>query len=209
LPAATQGAFGDVTRAARGLLPALSPQLRVTAALQELKTLLPLLEQAIVPDPSRAPLSLATARPPAGPRPPWAPRPAYAVFAVLEALEDARGQDQDDPSLARMLESALRQARIALGLDEPWSPLPRQPGSPPPVCPFSCRLPSLRMQPLAGLVRCVTPHCRDSLSRRPRATMQLAWGRDGTWHAVLVWDDGTTGLGIPPEKTRARARAEG
>lgn len=206
--AQAQGAFGDITRAQSGLLPALSPRDRASAALRELTTLLPVLEQGIAPDPSRPALSFSPARPAASSRPPWSPRIAYALFTVAGAIEDARGYDdngnenenenENDSALAVMLECALRGARVALGLDEAWRPLPRLPRATPPLCPFSCRLPSLRMQPLAGIVRCVTPRCRDTRGSRPRAVMQPVWAHDGSgWQARLIWDDGTRGLPAP------------
>jgi hypothetical protein len=186
--AATSGAFGSAQLAARGLIPSLSPEQRHDQATRDLRGLMPALEQAIVPDPARQPPSLAPPRPATGSRPPWNPQAAHALLLARDTLLHRAS--------ARTAEHALYTALLALGLREPWRPLPRTPGSPIPRCPFSCGLPSLRMAPLQGLVRCVTPVCLDSgePGRRPRAEMTPVYAGDGEWYWILLWDDGTKGL---------------
>lgn len=69
---------------------------------------------------------------------------------------------------------------------ERWVPLPRMPGMRPPPCPY-CRTYGLRMNRMAGEVRCVNRECVDDEGRRPVARMEH--GRL-TGDAYLAFADG-------------------
>jgi hypothetical protein len=230
------GASGHASRAAASLLPALPPCDRAQQAASSLLLLLPRLEAAIVPDPRRAPPSSSRATPSDPRRAPWSSPVASALFQAaasahhaagllspaapppVRSWRDASRSLQRLPALlpgapppaqhlaARVLEAALSAALRALGDEETPRPLPRAPHSPPPLCPNSCHLPSLRMLPLEGRVFCVSPHCRDSAGfRRPSARLYPARASDGGWCWQLVWRDGLTGLTRDEEGKEARA----
>jgi hypothetical protein len=212
-------------------IPAPSPQLRITSAAHDLLIVLPALEAAIVPDPSRRPpqSSSSTSRTGSPARPPWSSPAASAIFtladrayaaecilrpphlpvppprATVPAIQRslayaAAAAPVSSPALlpaaARLLEGALHVSLQALGSEERWSPLPRLPRTPAPRCPFSCGLPSLRMRPLQGSVRCITPHCTDSHGLpHPEASAYPRRGKEpGEWEWRLIWRDGTEGI---------------
>jgi len=108
-----------------------------------------------------------------------------AIGSLVEAVSD---------DLVRETRHRLNRwcQRAAACLDEVEEPrrLPRRPGSTEPRCPW-CDFTTLRYQPLAGLVRCVNPACRDEENRRPRASVAVG---AYTGDLELAWQDGTTGL---------------
>jgi hypothetical protein len=71
-----------------------------------------------------------------------------------------------------------------IDLADTWVPVPRQPGSLPPTCPY-CTTFSLRMAPARQVVRCFNPPCRDTDDRPPVARME-----NGLSGGVLVFGDG-------------------
>lgn len=72
--------------------------------------------------------------------------------------------------------------------DEPWVPLPHEPGGHPAACPY-CRTYGLRMLRRKGEVRCIFPGCRDADGNPTRARMEP--GRM-TGEERLIFGDGTT-----------------
>jgi hypothetical protein len=71
---------------------------------------------------------------------------------------------------------------------EVWKPVPREPDSEPPVCPY-CDTLSLRLNRQRGEVRCFYPGCCDADGNPTRARMEF--GRL-TGEGMLVFGDGTT-----------------
>lgn len=80
-----------------------------------------------------------------------------------------------------------RRARAALGEAETARRLPVPEGGGEPACPW-CRKRSLRQFPLAGVIRCIDPGCRDEEGRKPWARLEMF---QGEW--VLRWMDGVIG----------------
>jgi hypothetical protein len=74
-----------------------------------------------------------------------------------------------------------------VGESEPWVHVPHVAGAEPPACPY-CKTFGLRMQRMAGQVRCFYPDCRDMDGNPTRAHMR--GGQLG--EAALVFGDGTT-----------------
>jgi hypothetical protein len=199
-------------------LPAPTPCERVGNAARELGAVLPRLERGMVRDPKRAPAGFAPRRPNTSSRPPWETRTANALFGAEDAARRAEVRLTGYPSgrrpavilaalpalaygaelaatrlAAERLEKALLRSFIALGEAEAWAALPRVPGQPVHVCPW-CRLPSLRVQPLAGRLRCIAPGCADQDGNRPEARIRLHEFYDGSSEWVLSWQDGSEGL---------------
>lgn len=71
---------------------------------------------------------------------------------------------------------------------ERWVPVPRNPGTPPPACPY-CRTMSLRLNRQIGEVRCMFPGCCDSGGNPTRARMQHG---TATGQGMLVFGDDMT-----------------
>lgn len=74
-----------------------------------------------------------------------------------------------------------------IDLADAWTPVPRQPGLLPPVCPY-CQCFTLRMAVSRQLVRCFNPPCRDGDGNPPAARMER--GRL-TGNGMLVFGDTT------------------
>jgi len=90
----------------------------------------------------------------------------------------------------RKLEGWVGKARQIPDLDEdePWAPLPSNPGEQPLACPY-CQTYGLRMLRRKGEVRCFFPDCTDSDGHPTRARMEP--GRM-TGEERLIFGDGTT-----------------
>lgn len=108
---------------------------------------------------------------------------AKALEAVIRLCEAA--DDRTVISHAKWLDGWCRRAKIALGHSEPPRRIPRLPGEPEPACPW-CKNHTLRMIPLKGLIKCLTPKCEDEAGRRPEARMEFS---SHVGDFVLVWQD--------------------
>lgn len=86
---------------------------------------------------------------------------------------------------SKLLGRWARRAMIALGQSEPLRRIPRLPGEAEPACPW-CENHTLRMFPMAGLIKCVTPKCADEQGRKPSARMEFS---PHVGDFVLVWQD--------------------
>lgn len=105
---------------------------------------------------------------------------AYASVVDEAVLRDARRTAE------RWRDTALQIRDIDLA--DRWVPVPRNPGTPPPACPY-CQTMSLRLNRQIGEVRCVFPDCCDSGGNPTRARMQH--GPDAG-QGMLVFGDDTT-----------------
>lgn len=103
-----------------------------------------------------------------------------AVCRLAEGVDDRSVQD-----CTRDVDRWIRRAQIALGQTEPPRRIPRLPGEKEPACPF-CENHTLRMFPVAGLIKCVTPKCTDEEGRKPEARMEYS---PHVGDFVLVWQD--------------------
>lgn len=113
---------------------------------------------------------------------------------ALRSLCDLSNSMDDGSVLGSLRELSrwTRRARIVLGELELPRRLPRSAGNREPACPF-CHMRTLRMWALRGIVRCISPECRDSEGRRPVARME--WS-GFTGQLELIWQDGGAGLAV-------------
>lgn len=105
----------------------------------------------------------------------------------LPALAEGCGDDAAS-EVGSLVASWVRQARQLsdIGLADKWEPLPRRPGTLPPVCPH-CERFSLRMNKAAGEVRCLTRFCVDDDGCRTVARMEIG---AYSGEASIVFGDG-------------------
>lgn len=113
---------------------------------------------------------------------------AKALLAVLRLCENAN--DETVKEYTHQLNKWCFRAQIALGQTEPPRRIPRLPGEPEPACPW-CKNHTLRMLPLDGLIKCMTPRCVDEEGRRPEARMEYS---PHVGDFVMVWQDGVAGV---------------
>ncbi len=106
-----------------------------------------------------------------------------ALEAVVRLSQGA--DDHSVDRYIRELNGWCRRALIALGHTEPPRRIPRLPGEAEPACPW-CHNHTLRMFPVAGLIKCVTPKCNDEEGRKPEARMEYS---SHVGDFVLVWQD--------------------
>lgn len=119
---------------------------------------------------------------------PWGAADTTAAFTTVRNLASA--VPGDDLALARRkVDGWITAARRIRDIDEEdeWTPVPRAPGMPAPLCPY-CRTLSLRMAKARETVRCFFPECRDLDGRPTQARMEP--GRM-TGTGTLVFGDGT------------------
>jgi hypothetical protein len=105
---------------------------------------------------------------------------AFAIIVDPTMLRYARKQ------ASRWLTTALRIRDIDEA--EVWTPVPRDPDSEPPFCPY-CNTLSLRVNRRLGEVRCLFSGCQDADGNPTRARMEFD---RRTGDGVLVFDDSTT-----------------
>jgi hypothetical protein len=188
----------DATRAARDAARAYAQALGLTG------------QPDVIPEPGRAdgfhsspPWNAAAANVATGIH-----RAARRIEAGLRGRDTRGGSDRNTiaalESISRLAEAAppgdvdaaveqlrdLADAGAALpAVDEAdaWRPLPRQPGQPPPRCPY-CRSYSLRWLRGKLLVACRKPSCRDGDGNRPVAAVDRSTMLDGA--PALAWSDG-------------------
>jgi hypothetical protein len=110
-----------------------------------------------------------------------------ALEAVARLCEGA--DDHAVTENTKWLDGWIRRAQIALGQKEPPRRIPRLPGQKEPVCPW-CSNHTLRMLPMKGVIKCVTPKCVDSEGRKPEARMEYS-AHVGDF--VIIWQDGLVG----------------
>lgn len=111
---------------------------------------------------------------------------------ALTELQRLAGIADDGSVLSSLRELSKwnRRVRMVLGELELPRRLPRHVGETEPACPF-CRMRTLRMWALQGIVRCVNPACKNPEGRKPVARME--WS-EFTGQIELVWNDGGVGL---------------
>lgn len=107
------------------------------------------------------------------------------VVRLSEAAEDGTVR-----SHTRELDSWHRRGRIALGVTEMPSRLPRAKGEAVRLCPW-CKRDTLRMLALRGIISCVDRDCKDDQGSRPKGEMTFS-AIVGDW--IVVWQDGVAGL---------------
>jgi hypothetical protein len=110
-----------------------------------------------------------------------------ALEAVVRLAEGA--DDYAVTRYTRDLNRWCRRALIALGHTEAPRRIPRLPGEDEPLCPW-CKHHTLRMFPIAGLIKCVTPDCVDEKERKPEARMEYS---SHVGDFILVWQDQRSG----------------
>jgi hypothetical protein len=118
----------------------------------------------------------------------------YSITALAAGAGDYELRDA-----TRTVERWCWKARLALGEAEPLVHVPRAPGKRAPRCPW-CGFATLRMKPLAGIVRCVNPACADANGSRPVGKVEFgpAFGEP-----LLVWQDDSVGLALEDEPMEA------
>jgi hypothetical protein len=114
------------------------------------------------------------------------------TLLLLERLPSlAAGADQHlAHRTARQVENWCGQARTVLGEAERWQRLPRQPGEAEPACPW-CKNHTLRYKSFTGVVKCITPGCRDSDGNSPQGLLEVG---AVSGEPQLAWADRTTGV---------------
>jgi hypothetical protein len=119
--------------------------------------------------------------------------------AAITSLAAAAG-DYELGLAVRKMESWGWRCRVALGQAEPLQQIPRQPGHSAARCPW-CRMATLRMKPVSGVVRCINPGCKDDEGQQPSGHVQF-----GTYsqEPVLVWQDNSVGLAAEPSGSAER-----
>lgn len=144
---------------------------------------------------SRQALRLSALGTPRGAPFPVLHRPVCDLEALPLLAASPRVPVQLSAEVAGHAQRWLLMTHLALGLGDDWRPIPRAPQQQPPCCPY-CRLHSLRFESRKGLVRCVTPGCRDQDGARPLARVEYRPDRSspGDYYAVLAWRDSTEGL---------------
>lgn len=103
-----------------------------------------------------------------------------SVIRLAETVDDHVVKEY-----TRKLDRWCKRALVALGIIEAPGRIPRLPGENEPACPW-CANHTLRMFPVAGLIKCVTPKCFDEEGRKPEARMEYS---PYVGDFVLVWQD--------------------
>lgn len=111
-----------------------------------------------------------------------------ALEAVLRLAQGA--DDHAVKEHTRWLDGWCHRALIVLGRTEPPQRIPRIPGGKEPKCPW-CENHTLRMLPIQGLIKCISPGCKDEENRKPAARMEYS-EHLADW--IIVWQDGIPGV---------------
>jgi len=113
--------------------------------------------------------------------------------ALENVVRLAEGADDHIVAVStRWLGGWCRKASVALGEAETPRRLPRIEGQKEAVCPF-CECHTLRMLPLYGSIKCISPDCKDDEGRKPSAKLEYS-EHVGDW--LLRWQDGIAGVPV-------------